>query len=277
MKAYLHFDPRKAHQRAAIDALATGLHLHGVECHVNEWAFPIQQYDFAAGWGMRFPVEFGRSPRLVLEAGYINGSGDDYVENRLRFISAGWNGLHGEALDFPRDAPSDRWDALGLELEPWKTGPGEVLICEQVPGDACAPEPEEWRRIVAHTRVGAGVTVVRRHPLVQAGQPSLASQLWTARRMVTFASTAAVEAVIAGVPTVTYSPLSIARDVTAHAVQNADYCGPREQWAYNLAYRQWTLAEIEGGVMWDHMRHAAIRDDESQQPSDDRAARRTAR
>ena len=71
---------------------------------------------------------------------------------------------------------------------------------------------------------------------------------------VTFNSNVGVEAVLAGIPTITMDEGAIATDVTSHSIYNPYVYPNRWQWAYDLAYKQWTIQEIRSGTAWDHLK-----------------------
>lgn len=250
LKALLLYDPRKAHQKTAMQAFAEGLRCHGHLAHLVTHDNLRDRHDFIVTWGDKGPREI---PRLCLEAGYINDTTGDYVADRLRFISVGWNGLHNHA-DAIYERPATRWRELGLALAPWKTSGRYVLVLEQYPTDSGAPRAEDWQGVKTALRRLYGDQVrVRPHPLASGNTGPLAAALEGAWLAVTWASTAAVEAVIAGVPTITLDPGAIAWPVAGHSLYEPVYTGPREQWAYNLAYRQFRLSELSDGTAWEYI------------------------
>ena len=97
---------------------------------------------------------------------------------------------------------------------------------------------------------------IRRHPVNAASKNTLAEDLEDTRVMVTWCSTSAVEAVLAGVPTVAFDEYSVAWDVTSHDLIEEPWRGDREQWCYDLAYRQWTKGELAGGAAWEWFKYA---------------------
>lgn len=198
---------------------------------------------------------------LVLETGYLkrgDGGGDYYA--------AGFNGLNGRA-DFKNwEMPSDRAEELGITLKDRKYGE-HILLCGQVPQDASVDHIDivRWlngardeiqkrtsRQIIfkPHPKaptgpiVGCGYTT---RPLIEAIQDCHA--------VVTFNSNSAVEAVIEGVPVFAFDSGSMAL-----AVANTDWDSipspvlpNRVQWLNDLAYTQWTPAEMREGEAWEHL------------------------
>jgi hypothetical protein len=76
-----------------------------------------------------------------------------------------------------------------------------------------------------------------------------------AHAVVTFNSNTGVDAVIAGVPIFTIDRGSMAWEVSDHDLSEIEKPNlyDREQWAHNLAYTQWTMAEMAGGWAWSHL------------------------
>jgi hypothetical protein len=53
------------------------------------------------------------------------------------------------------------------------------------------------------------------------------------------------------------SPVSMAWPMASHNLREPVRTPDRSQWAYNLAYRQWTLEEIASGEFWETVRRGA--------------------
>ncbi len=256
MRAYLHHHgQRHPHQFQAMAAMATGLARDGVHCDLSDGDFDGAEADFVVWWGDKVPLHLKDKPRLILEAGYINGQSGDYVSDRLQYVSVGWNGLHGRADPGPLDCPPDRWKATGVQLNAWHGNTSTiVLVCDQHPGDSCSPGNRSWWREIDQQAQKAGLRVVYRpHPLLaDSAMLSLSESLEFVNACVTWSSTAAIEAVINGIPTVAMDRGSMAWEVTTRSLANR-YLGARSQWAYNLAYRQWTHDELASGEAWQHI------------------------
>ena len=255
-RAFLHYEPRATHQLDAMIALGAGLARHGVHIDISPATDSAKRADFIAWWGDKVPAVLRDKPRLILEAGYINGRSGDYVKDRLRFVSVGWNGLHGCADPGPLDCPPDRWEAIGVKLRPWRTEGNYILICDQHPGDSVSPGNRSWW-VAALDEAEPDMrlsSIYRPHPLMANDMGPLSQSLRDAAMCVTWSSTAALEAVCLGVPTVALNRGSMAWEVTSHSVSEPPYLGEREQWAYNLAYRQWTHDELKDGSAWPHLR-----------------------
>jgi len=244
------------HQRDVMLALRLGMARHGIETRVTSApAYPRIDDDFFVSWGDKIQTQESGVPHLILECGYINGTGRDYSANRLRFISTSWNRRHGLSdWLWPDEANGERWNALGIELQPWRQDREYVLLLEQHPADSGAPDVTMFRRdIIAECERREWPCRVRYHPSNHRNERTLDEDLAEASLAITWCSTASVEAVIAGVPTYTLGPGSIAAPVTRHLLEHGPFVGDRGQWANRLAYRQWTVSELADGSAWPHI------------------------
>lgn len=248
MRMVLHPVLGRVHQGDAMRSLALGVAKQGIEvlpARPQDWG---QDTDIDVWWGN--PRD-DAARNLILEAGYINGNSGNYIRDRLRFVSVSWDRMHGRST-WNLEAPADRWEALGIRMKPWRMNDGYVLICDQVPGDSAAPDAPDWWSSVAERFEPDREVIYRPHPIATGLQLApLKTALEGARFCFTWSSTAAIEAVIEGVPTWALDPGSMARPVCAHSEDDGAHLIKREQWAYNLAYRQWTLTELESGEAWE--------------------------
>lgn len=140
---------------------------------------------------------------------------------------------HNTAGTFPVGGP-DRWDALGVELAPWR-GDGETVILPQrgigPPGVAM---PYDWANR-ARARYGGRI---RAHP-GRAETIALATDLARCGRVVTWGSGAAIKALMMGIPVISEMPNWIGEQ------DNSDV--GRLEMFRRLAWAQWTLDEISTG------------------------------
>lgn len=107
---------------------------------------------------------------------------------------------HNTAGRFPV-GEVDRWDRLGVELNPWRTS-GEIVVLPQR-GIGAPPTamPAGWAERTA-VKYGARI---RRHPGQRWAVP-LGDDLAAAGRVVTWGSGAAVKALMLGIPVVSEMP-----------------------------------------------------------------------
>lgn len=200
---------------------------------------------------------------LVIERGFIH---------REQYFMAGWGGLNGRA-DFCNDSmPSDRWDELRLQIDPWRTRGNHIVLCGQVPWDASVQHTDHsvWcRQTAMDIRSFTDRPIIfRPHPLVPNGaidmsgtdviftqNQSLAEDLREAWCAVTFNSNSAVEAALSGIPVFAFDRGSMALPVANRSLEQieAPTAPDRQAWLNNLAYTQWTFEEMSLGLPWLHL------------------------
>jgi len=252
------------------DAFIQGLEAHNVEFSVSHSRPTKAVPGLIVTWGARraeaIKNRSGPSCRyLVMERGYFG----DRFEN----TSLGFDGLNRRADFLNKDSSPDRWIKHGVGLiKPWNPGSEYILIMGQVPNDfAVSPHINfsEWlhNTVKSLRRTTQLPIVFRPHPRrprrweiegaeILDPEGDLKSQLRKAACVVTFNSNTGVDAVLEGIPTITMDEGAMAWEVTGHALESAlDPVTPsRLQWAYDLAYCQWTKEEIEEGLAWEHLR-----------------------
>lgn len=265
---HIYVRPGAQHQAEFGKAFQQGLSKHGIRAEILDNRLATD-CDVAVFWSHRHKhiIEHqkarGRS-YLVAEAGYFNNP-----EPRFHFVSLGWGGLNGRADFRNKHSPADRWQKHGGTLLPWRADGNYILIMGQVAGDA-AVEDVDLKSWYGHQKLKARQcsdlrVVFRAHPkgsypsLCNGSLPaeSLTQALCYARLAITYNSNSGVDAVLAGVPTVAVDRGSMAWDVTFRDVETAlaseTEMPDRTQWAYDLAYCQWTHEEIANGEAWEHL------------------------
>lgn len=141
---------------------------------------------------------------------------------------------HNTAGMFPVGGP-ERWDALGVELSPWRTEGETVILAQRGIGIAPTAMPRDWPTVAQHRYKGR----VRRHPGRAHGKP-LATDLANAGRVVTWGSGAAMQALLMGIPVTSEMPGWIGEQ------DNTD--AGRLEMFRRLAWAQWTHKEIAEGL-----------------------------
>jgi hypothetical protein len=245
---------------------------------VEKWAY--EPSDVAVVFGVRkskVPISFPRGEVisqqrknnlgvLVLETGYINrGDGENH------HYAAGWNGLNGRADFKNKGSPDDRAILLrrkhGLRLLRYRDSGDNVIVCGQVPWDASVDHSDHqawlqqtvWKlKSLTNKRI-----VFRPHPLAKlepfAGcgysTGSFRDELQNAHAVVTFNSNSGVEALIEGVPVFAADEGSMVWGVCNRYLEdiNKPEMHIRDQWINDLAYTQWTPAEMREGLAWKHL------------------------
>lgn len=242
----------------------SGLERHGITPLVTQ-RDTATEGDAVIVWGWRQKrviehCERTKTPLLVMELGHL--------QDRMHFTSLGWGGLANRGLYPAPDDNGVRFRRLWPKMmKPWRKGT-YVLLCGQCEGDAslAGMDHNKWAQTATAALLRRGERVVYRpHPLQNKGwcplgaersQDSLSGDLSQASFAVTYNSTVGVEAVMAGVPTVTFDAGSMAWPVTSHSIDDPLTTPDRDEWAHRLAWCQWTPDEIESGEAWATVREA---------------------
>lgn len=192
---------------------------------------------------------------LVIERGYIG--------DRFKYSSLGWNGLNGHAVFPPYSGNGKRFESHGGTIKPWKNQKGYALIMGQVPTDMSLGGLNimPWYEDMAYgIKDIHGLDVYfRPHPdLVKKGyfekpkgcilseHGSLIEALDGAAFSVCWNSNSSVDSVLNGTPCIVGNKGSMAWDMCGESLTEI-LTPEREQWAQDLAWKQWSLDEIQSG------------------------------
>lgn len=233
---------------------------------------------------------YRRSP-IVAFARKALRVGRKWYSDKYGYYRVGVGGFLQDDGDFNNAGSTpDRWKllarTLGLRLKPYRREGRHVLIVGQNPGDASLRGTDilDWmyRTAVHARRVTERPIVVRPHPVTT--QPMLAeftkrfqelaeivldyppthpirTTLKDCWAVLAFSSSATIDALIEGVPCVTFSPANFAWRVSDHSLERIERptLFDREQWLYDLANAQWSPEEMRTGIVWRHLLPALAR------------------
>lgn len=272
MKIYLCIRPRQRKQMPIFEAMRIGLERHGEDVEMELLGgqdAPPGDYDLIVFWGynnsglIKKQSEAGKD-FLCMELGYIG--------NREEWISLGFNGLNNRADFLAENMPSDRWDKCFAGLcKPWKKDGNYILLVGQVSGDMTVKHINFRKWLIETTEniknmYSQEIIRYRPHPIEVQRQcakevpgtifstRSLREDLADAKVAVTYNSNAGVDAVLAGVPVVAHDYGAMAWDMAIHTIEQPLKFPDRKQWCYDMAYKQWHIAEIKNGDAWDHLK-----------------------
>lgn len=155
--------------------------------------------------------------------------GNDFAGRRWYTLARNYHNVAGM---FPIGGP-ERWDSLGVELEPFRTGEGEtVILASRGIGPAAYRMPPGW----AQRQPGR----LRPHPGRNAAQAvPLRQDLANCGKVITWGSAAAMQALMWGIPVKSFQPNWIGEQDNSEA--------DRLRMFRELAHAQWTLDEIASG------------------------------
>ena len=196
----------------------------------------------------RFESQGGRV--VVAENGYLGPGGiSPHAMNPRQWYALALKDHNGAGSWVPGGA--ERFEALGVEVKPWRTEGGHVLVCPNRNfGTVPRLMPLGWDRHVAKRLAGITKREVRIRPHPGNSQPKkpLAEDLAGAWACVIWASSAGVHALVAGIPVVAECPYWIAKGATGLIEDiDAPQLPDRMPTLHALAWAQWDIAEIETG------------------------------
>lgn len=232
-------------------------------------------------------IELLPVPKLCMDVGFVRNPREVAMQDA--YMAVGIGGIKRGAVYANANSPPDRWNALQIPLQPWRRKGRHVLLLGQVENGSSTQHlngGSEWMQRVLRElpQYTQRPIVVRTHPndkdirlpqYVQVTPPgeSLSKSLENAWCAVTLTSNAAVWAIINGIPVIAMDPLSMAWPLAFHQLSaieedlkthpfaahpHGESSYSREQWAYDLAYAQWTPAELRKGLAWQHFRKRLI-------------------
>jgi hypothetical protein len=266
LKAVVHIN-NSAHQQQHAAWVTEGLRRHGVEVRPARFNVPTPA-DLVVIWGWK--------QRPVIDAAQKRGAAILVMERahlspRMEWTSCGLNGLGNRATYAKLEDGGARWrEHFGHLEQEWRHINGYTLICGQCAGDASiwGCDFPAWAQAAADAARAAGRDVVYRpHPFAYKHQGDrccpkgarfsaapLAKDLAGAAQVVTYNSTAGVETVLAGVPTVATDQGAMAWDMCTHEVGAPLIRPDRTEWMHGLAWTGFLPHEIESGFMWEHLK-----------------------
>ena len=269
---YLTRSKKKRHVKH-MKMIEEGLKKHGLSPTYEAANKPVDS-DVAIGWSGRHSklrkhrLKHGLNT-LLMEYGFF--------QPRKKWPSLAWEGINGCGQFVVPDDGGERWNTLfAHHLKPWQEHQdGYILLMGQTPGDRAiyGLKMNGWLDKIAIALAAHDKEIVfRPHPRKRkqyarkenpkplpsntrlSSHKNLHKDLAGAAFAVTYSSTAAVEAVLAGVPCVTIHEGSIARPVTSQDIMDPYHYPDRTQWCHETAWKQWSRKELKNGDAWDVVR-----------------------
>lgn len=274
VKVAVYFAPGNARSKLVSQAIARGLHAVG---------HPFE---------MRNSRQYNGRPDcdVVLFYGLAEGLRrifDDYRASRRKalYVDLGywgrrkrtrWDGYHKVVLNdrhptrYFHEARHDasRFNTLGIQIAPWQMD-GRHIIVAGMSAKAAAAEglqAEAWERAA----IGRLRKLTRR-PIIYRPKPNwpgarpidgstmdcetpLEIALRNCHAVVARHSNVTVDALMAGVPVFCeHGVASIFSSGKLDNIETPKRAKGREQWAWNLAWTQWTMDEMSDGSMWRYL------------------------
>jgi hypothetical protein len=191
---------------------------------------------------------------VVAENGYLGK--DENGQQRYALARHAHNGRGQWEIGGP-----ERFAELGIELQPWREAGDHILVCPNrsfgMPGMIMPPD---WTNDVVRRlkKLTQREIRVRPHPGNSLPKKPLEDDLAGAHAVVIWASSAGVHALVAGIPVICESPYWICKEAgdVIESIERPAFWGRgrgRGEVLQELAWAQWTLAEIESGHAFDHL------------------------
>lgn len=207
----------------------------------------------------------GKMPRGVFgiinpDAAEMLRNGGEWVYFDHSYFNRGWsnstfrairNGLH---LTEQLDRPTDRFATWGVEIKPWRKSGGPVVVIPPSETQAKVYGCGGW---LGQTVDILDTATDRKIVVKPKESPKpLAQWLEEAWCVVTYASTAGVEAALAGVPVFStkHCPSHPVNAGELRDIEAPKYADNREPWAASLTYACWHWGEV-ANVKWDDYRY----------------------
>lgn len=203
------------------------------------------------GTGARQADLFERvgAPVLVVENGHL-----PMRDTKKTFAIALNHHLGGGYWPKPKYS---RYELLDIDLRPWRERGKTILVLPQRGiGHPRVAMPKDWPTRVAQrlSKIAVRPVYVRKHPelLKEKDRVPLEHDLSRAWCAVTWASSAAIKALVAGIPVFHEFPQWIAGPSCALGISNINHADPvqlmggRVEMLSNLAWAQWSVEEVYG-------------------------------
>lgn len=182
-----------------------------------------------------------------------------------------------------------RLSNLNISWNGWKNDPnGHIVLLMQLPGDASLRGINffSWAKYAIEEirKKTNKKIIVRTHPLYnpkdgdeyykfvadiftsgltniefsKGKEKTLDQELKGAYCTVAYSSGSSIDSIIAGIPAIACDPGNFAYDISTNFIGEINHLKLKEskdivRWLETLAYSQWTVEEMENGVVWNHL------------------------
>lgn len=196
---------------------------------------------------------------LIAENGYIGADAEGVQLYALAL--RGHNGSGRWASGGPQ-----RWDALGIEVKPWRAHGEHIIIrAQRGIGPPDMASPPQWHVTASgnlRQLYPARRQVIQQHPGKPACDPQVSAEIIAALRgawaMCIWSSAAGVRALVEGVPVFYAAPHWICEGAAVSGVGNLERPllddAARLQALRRLAWAQWSVAELASGEPFARLR-----------------------
>lgn len=239
--------PSKARSRLLLEAFAAG-----AGGKVSQQVLQLERGPaaFYGVVGIEYLLRLARSDGRD----WYYGDNAFFDRGRGTFFRFAKNAFQGPAAK----PEGSRLAALGLEVKPWQRGGRHIVVVEQSEHflGLSGAGGREWL-----TRMLLRIVKLTDRPLVlrrwrrdkDKAAATLRGDLKDAWALVTHASAAANEALLAGIPVFVSAKDCVAAPMASgelEQIESPRYPDGREEWAAALAASQWNVEELRAGAAW---------------------------
>lgn len=193
-----------------------------------------------------------------------------------------WDGFHKIAMNSRhptayfqrRPKTSERFDQFGIPIRPWRSSGRHVLVvgmsAKAANAEGLRPEQWETETITRLRQLTDRPIIYRPKPNWEEARPiagsifggrdvKLEEHLRDCHAVVAHHSNTAVDALLAGIPCI--CPGGVPSVLSGHdltQIESPPMPDGREQFAYDLAWTQWSVEEIREGLCYDYLRDEGL-------------------
>ncbi len=252
MKVAIHANAGIQWHRRYAEYLKSGFARHGIDASVTRSAGRERGTDLAVLCGPNYWKQVERADGPYLMVNRVLVSKNPRHVNDVVAIS--WDGLNGRGtfcVDDIDSARLERFIAPSKDVAGWRKDGNYLLLCGQADVGRCGRygSTSEWYNYITST--SNEQVVFRPHPNNERNIP-LRTHLHTARAAAVLNSTVAVDALLAGVPVLSFDEGNPAHAVAGHALAETVYPERLPFLAY-LASCQYFYEEIVSGKFWEQL------------------------
>ena len=281
VKVVVYAALEKPRSRQIGEAMLHGLKRSGVPSSIQPMlSYRYPDADVAIFYGLMRPILEGYKrvgrPAIYIDLGYW---GRHEGGRRQGFHKLSLNSRHPTAYFQKRKHDAGRFNHFRVPIQPWKSRNEGYILLVGMSAKAAAAEgfrPEQWeRQMVSEIRKYSDREIIYRP------KPSwhAATTIPGTRRMigvdgdidkthfrncyavVTHHSNAAIEGLLAGVPVFVWDGVATAPgkgSCDISRIESPPTPTEREQWAYDIAWTQWNVAEMQSGQVWDYLKQEGL-------------------
>lgn len=248
----------RQHPALRQDAFVAGLRACGYDVSLGGPSPKVARGDIAVLWNGHFGTDEARARAFEAAGGLLLVAENAYLEppgSKWQHFAIAQHG-HNGAGQWATGGP-ERWDALGVELKPWRSeGSHIVVCCQRGIGSREMASPDNWEQRTVHILRGltSRPIVVRKHPGKPAAHPAVVAEMREALRgahaCVIWSSANGVRSLVEGVPVIYTAPHWICSGAASNALSAIENPPMPDRLATfrRMAWAQWAASEVEAGA-----------------------------